>query len=66
MDDKTKTLIDDMSYESMLQLWRTAPAGHYMFKDDVGIYYQKVMTEKLKEVGGREHTRASKAIGWNQ
>ncbi len=66
MDDKTKKLIDDMGYESMLQLWRTAPSGHYMFMDDVGIYYQKVMTKKHKEVGDREHTRASKAIGWKK
>ena len=64
MTDKQKDLIDKMSYEGMLSLWRNAPSGHPMFEGDTGDYYSKVMKEKRNKVGPGEHVRASKSIGW--
>ena len=64
MTDSHKKSIDDMSYESMLSLWRNAPSGHPMFQGDTGQYYSKVMAEKREKVGNAEHVRASKSIGW--
>lgn len=63
MTDEQKQKIDNMGYESMLSLWRSAPAGHPMFQGDIGQYYSQVMAEKRKQVGNAEHVRASKSIG---
>ena len=62
MNEDTKREIDEMKYESMLRLWRNAPAGHPMFQGETGKYYSQVMAEKRNaDPGG--HVRASKAIG---
>lgn len=63
MIDKTKKEIDDMDYESMLRLWRSASCGHPMFQGETGDYYSKVMAEKRKVVGNAAHIIASKNIG---
>ena len=65
MDAETKKRIDEMNYESMLRLWRNAPAGHPMFQGETGQYFSEVMKTKREQVGPAEHTRASKAIGWD-
>lgn len=65
MNEKTKKQIDDMSYESMLALWRNAPAGHPMFQGEIGQYYKEAMTKKRNDVGADAHVAASKAIGWD-
>ena len=65
MDEKIKQEIDNMDYESMLRRWRYAPVGDPMFQGEVGEYYSKVMKEKREKVGGTEHVRASKNIGWD-
>lgn len=64
MKESTKTSIDSMDYESMLSLWRNAPAGHPMFQGEVGDYYSKAMAKKRSAVGPAEHVRASKSIGF--
>lgn len=64
MNEDQKTTIDGMSYESMLSLWRHAPAGHHLFQGDVGKYFADVMKKKREEVGHDAHVRASKSIGW--
>jgi hypothetical protein len=64
MNEKMKKTIDDMSYESMLSLWRKAPAGHPMFQGETGEYYSEVMAKKRKVMGDAAHVAASKAIGW--
>lgn len=47
MTEETKKRIDDMTYESMFTLWRTAPCGHPLFEGETSLYYSKVMDEKL-------------------
>ena len=64
MPPEQKKSIDNMSYESMLALWRNAPVGHLMFAGDIGDYYAKIMKEKRKVIGAAGHTNASKNIGW--
>lgn len=64
MREETKERIDNMSYESMLSLWRNAPVGHPMFQGETGDYFKKVITRKRQEVGQAAHVRASKSIGW--
>ena len=64
MDEKIKQSIDNMSYESMLSLWRNAPVGHPYFKGEIGDYYRDAMNRKRKEVGNDAHVKASKNIGW--
>jgi hypothetical protein len=66
MTPEQRKQIDEMNYESMLRLWRFAPAGHPMFQGDTGDYYSKVMKEKREQVGGDAHVRASKSIGWEE
>jgi hypothetical protein len=65
IDSVTKKQIDDMSYKSMLELWRRSPLGHYMFQGEIGEYYSKVMNRKRNEVGAEAHTLASKEIGFD-
>jgi hypothetical protein len=64
INEKTKKAIDDMSYYSMLELWRNAPIGHPYFKDETGDYYGKVMKEKKDRISHEEAVKASKDIGW--
>lgn len=64
MTDADKAEIDNMSYQSMLSQWRKTPVGHVLFQGERGKYFAEVMAKKRKEVGGAEHVRASKAIGW--
>ena len=66
MSDKIKKQIDEMSYESMLRLWRNAPSGDPMFQGETGIYYKEVMFRKRDEVGPDAHVAASKSIGWRK
>ena len=56
--------IDNASYEELLRKWRFAPAGDPFFQGDIGKYYEKVLAGRKKEVGGAEHSRLSKKIGW--
>lgn len=64
MNDTQKAWIDNASYEQLLSRWRFAPVGDPVFQGDTGDYYAKVMREKKEQVGGAEHVRISKAIGW--
>lgn len=64
MKAEDKKSIDKMSYESMLSLWRFAPAGHPMFQGDTGEYYSKVMQEKREQIGNKAHVATSKSIGF--
>ena len=59
--EEIKTKIDNMSYKSMLSLWRFAPSGDPMFKGEVGKYFGDVMAEKRKTA---DHVSTSKYIGW--
>jgi hypothetical protein len=65
MDQATKEKIDGMDYESMLRLWRNAPAGNPMFQGDTGAYFSKVMAEKRDALPEGAAVRASKNIGWD-
>ena len=64
MIENQKMLIDEMSYESMLSLWRFAPSGHPMFQGETGEYFAKVMAEKRDQIGNNAHVAISKSIGW--
>lgn len=61
---KLRQEIDAMPYESMLWLWRNAPAGNPMFKGEIGKYFSEQMAQKREKVGPEAHAAASKAIGW--
>jgi len=60
-----KKQIDEMTYESMLSLWRFAPVGHPMFQGETGDYYAKVMREKAAKITDSERVAASKLVGWD-
>lgn len=62
--DEMKKQIDEMDYQSMLSMWRSAPVGSPWFQGEVGDYFSEVMAKKRKEVGNAAHVAASKAIGW--
>jgi hypothetical protein len=66
MNEKTKGLIDGMSYEAMLRRWRNAPIGDPMFQGEVGDYFAEVMARKRAELGNNAHVATSKSIGWNK
>ena len=59
-----KQIIDNLSYESLLQQWRFAPAGDLMFQGETGIYWGKRMNELRNE--GADHVGASKRVGWER
>ena len=63
MTEAEKKQIDEMDYESMLRMWRTAPAGDPMFQGETGRYFREAMDKKRLEIGNAEHVRASKNIG---
>jgi hypothetical protein len=64
IDQKTKELINEMPYESMLRLWRFAPIGDQMFQDETGDYFRDVMLAKKAMMPNEKHVRASKNVGW--
>lgn len=64
MEKSHKDWIDSASYEELLRRWRNAPAGDTIFQGETGDYYSEVMAKKRSKVGGVEHVRASKSIGW--
>ena len=65
LTDENKKHIDNLSYESLLSRWRTAPAGDVWFQGETGRYWGERMAElRAKPGGNAEHIRASKNIGW--
>lgn len=61
-----KDWIDHASYEELFYKWRFAPVGDPMFQGELGAYYSTVFARRRQEVGGAEHTRTSKKIGWEK
>ena len=66
MTEETKKNIDNMTYISMLSLWRNAQIGHPYLTGIVGDYFSEVMKNKRAEITAEEHTQASKHIGWSK
>lgn len=63
---QVKEQIDKMSYWSMLEQVRYAPAGTPIFEGESGTYFLDRMNEMRNEPGGQErHVAASKGIGWD-
>ena len=54
-------IINNMTRESMCNLWRFAPAGHKYFNRDNPL--SDVFEKRFKELGGFS-PRISKDIGW--
>ena len=65
MTEDTKHNIDDMCYQSMLQLWRHAQSAHPYFQGEIGDYFSNSMNAKRAIITDEEHTRISKNIGWD-
>ena len=59
-----KHVIDILSYESLLQQWRFAPAGDPVFEGETGKYWEERMT-KLRDEGA-DHVGASKRVEWKR
>ncbi len=64
--EERKKWIDNASYEDLLRRWRFASAGSPWFQGEIGIYFEKIMMKKKKEVGHAAAVRASKTIGWEE
>lgn len=64
MTEELKQEIDSMSYFEMFRQRRFAPIGHKYFNGETGIYFQKVMGEKEKNISQAERVAISKKIGW--
>ena len=65
LNEKNKRYIDSLSYQSLLGLWRFAPAGDPWFTTETGEYWGKRMAELRNQPGGQErHIAASKDLGW--
>jgi len=58
-------LIDQMSYDHMLYLWRFEPVGSRWFQGFTGDYFAAKMKEKRAEIGAAAHSATSKQIGWD-
>ncbi len=64
LNEQDKKWIDGLSYKEMLHEWRFAPIGSPMFQGDSGRYFSDVMNKKKSNISDEEHTKASKAVGW--
>ena len=62
--EKLKKEIDEMTFESMMWLWRFSPAGYEMFQGESGKYFAEVMKEKREKITDEEYVKISKRIGW--
>ena len=65
MDEKTKALIDAMTYEDLLRKWRFAPLGDPMFVGETGKYFAERMEQKRTEEG-TDRVAVSKKVGWGE
>lgn len=63
LNEKNKSYIDSLSYESLLRRWRNAPIGDAWFQGETGEYWLQRMQELTNQ--GADHVQASKSIGWN-
>lgn len=66
MTPDQKKYIDNLSYTSMLSLWRNSPVGEPLFQGSTGDYFAKRMSEERERIGNRAHVSASKSIGWEK
>lgn len=65
LTSENKQHIDGLSYYSLLDRWRFAPAGDPWFQGETGDYWAKRMAE-LRAQDPDGHVQASKAIGWRR
>lgn len=63
VDPKYKTIIDNMSYMSLLARWRRGGTGDMMFQGATGRYYAEVMDKRKAELSDEEQVAASKSVG---
>lgn len=56
-----KNKIDNMSHEEMASLWRFAPIGHPVFRNDLPLF--EYFKARFDSLGGMTPT-VSKRIGW--
>ena len=56
-----KNTIDNMSPVEMASLYRFAPAGHPVFRNDLPLW--EYFNDRFKKLGGMT-TEVSKQIGW--
>lgn len=61
MTEKQRQDIDQMSRYEMARLWRFAPWGHPLFRNDTGRYFAKVFAEK-----GGMSPQISRDLGWER
>jgi len=66
MTDAEKKWIDEASYTKLLQRSRFALPGDPIFRGTSGKYYAEILKQRRSEVGGAEHIRVSKEIGWTR
>jgi len=62
--EQLKQEIDNMSYESMLSMWRFSPIGTPIFEGETGTYFSEIMRKKESELKPGEKAEISKNIGW--
>lgn len=60
----SKDVIDEMDYIKMLDLWRHAKPGYFLFEGNIGAYFEKSMKEKKDKLSHVEQVAASKFVGW--
>lgn len=65
-NEQMKNWIDNASYESLLHKWRFAVVGDPFFQGEIGQYYSKILSERKNALKDGEHSRTSKAIGWEK
>lgn len=66
MNQKTKEMIDNMSYEDMLRERRFGIMADPLFQGLSGMYFSAIMMLKRNEIGSKEHLEISRRIGWKR
>lgn len=49
LTENLKSIIDGMSYESMLSKWRNSPSRNPIFQGESGDYFAKIMKKKRED-----------------
>ena len=64
LSELLKQEIDSMSYQQMVELWRSAPIGSALFQGEAGTYFEKMMEAKKETIVPSVRAQISKIVGW--
>lgn len=66
LTEERKQKIDNLSYKSLLTVWRSATEDNKWVQGETGDYWSKRLMKLRTQPGGEDlHKKISKEIGWD-